>query len=365
MNRITLGIIGLGGAGRAHAMRFRKNRSVDRVVAYDPKQAQLPGVQVHTCLNEMLDAVDALSICTPDDTHYAYIERCLERGKHVLVEKPMVSSKDQAEKLGALLRRCPEPIFAVHHQMRFVPAFQKAKKLIEAGALGKIFYMEANYWHDMRKRNSMYDDWRIRGQGQSVIFGGACHVLDLLMYLNGTEVIEHNTYLNKNAYQEYPGAYTSATTTLKFADDVVAKCHSNNCVVYPQLNNLTVLGDEGSYIDGILYKAGRFRAVSDYFAGRKSVRLLEAVIHALPSHVSLSLLPKLPLFRANPFSAYNHEFACQMIVDNFIDAVIRDAPVLVGYEDGCRIIELCHETEADGLAGASPRQLAAAGRSRS
>lgn len=350
MGELSIGVIGLGGAGRAHAFRFGRNRRVQRVVAYDPKQIRLPGIRTCASIDALLDEVDAVTICTPDSTHFAYIVECMQRGKHVLVEKPMVSNLDEAKALDAVIKDYPDVKFAIHHQMRFVPAFLEAKGLLEREDLGSVFYMEANYWHDMRARNRLYDDWRLIGDGQSVIFGAACHPLDLLLHLADSEVISHSTVLNKNAYTDFPGDYTSATTLLKFANGIVAKVNSNNCVTFPQMNNVVILGDKATYIDGVLYRNDKFTPGRTHSGISIGGGLRRKTIPALVQKLSLDILSKLRSFRQNPFSVYDHDHACQVVVDNFVDAVLDDRPVLVGYEDGLRVIGLCEETEAEGLA---------------
>jgi len=55
-------------------------------------------------------------------------------------------------------------------------------------------------------------------------------------------------------------------------------------------------------------------------------------------------------FRQYPLTVYNHDRACQVIIDNFVAAALGREEILVGYEDAARVIKLCEETEADGLA---------------
>jgi len=344
VNNLTIGVIGVGGAGRAHAARFMKNDNVRKVIGYDIKPINFQLIDVYYDFDKFISEVDAVSICAPDQVHYEYIIRCLGLGKHVLVEKPMVSSYTEAAKLKGVIEKHSELTFAVHHQMRYVPAFNQAKRLIDAHALGDIFYVESNYWHDMRARDTLYDDWRVKDEGQSIVFGGACHPLDLILYLTGTDcqVAEHNTYFSKNAYTKYPRSYTSATTSIRFNNGIVAKSHTNNCVVYPQFNNLILLGEEGSYIDGILYKDGKAHVTgydglsASSFIGRIKSRTRSAI---------LNYLSKTTKFRLNPFTVYDHEYACRIIIDNFIDSIVYGKPVLVSYEDGRRIIKLCEAVE--------------------
>lgn len=372
---IDIGIVGLGGAGRAHARRFRRNASVRRIVGFDIKPVEIEGVELVHDLETLLGQVDAVSICTPDHLHLRDIIRCLDAGKHVLVEKPMVASHAEALDLKGHLLAHPELVFGVHHQMRHTPAFQKARELISSGALGKVFYLEANYWHDMKSRSTRFDNWRME-HGQSLIFGHSCHPLDLLMHLLDGKPDSHSTYLSKVGFDDYATPYTSATTTLRFPRGVIAKSHVNSCCAFPQFNNLMVLGDEGTYIDGILYREGRFTQVSDFFGTGSSTLALNVLDIKIPGRlVSLvfnaylrtvdgllraylrtfnwlaNRLMSRPdfAFRQYPLTVYNHDGACQVMVDNFVAAVGGREEILVGYSDAARVIELCEAVEADGL----------------
>jgi len=375
MKPISIGILGLGGAGRAHARRLRRNAGVGRIVGFDTKPVTDSGVEVVSSLNEMLASVDCVSICTPDHEHFPDIVRCLEANKHVLVEKPMVKSHAEALALRPHLERYPNLVFGVHHQMRYAPAFAKARELISDGTLGKLFYVEANYWHDMTERAGRFDDWRMKTP-QSLLFGHACHPFDLLMWLCDGAPQQHKTYLSKRGFAEYASPYTSSTTIFRFDGDVIGKSHINSFCKFPQLNNLVLLGDEGTYIDGILYREGRFEQVSDFFGEGKSYaepniaemrfsgRALSLGFRAYMEALSAGLRAYMNVmneltarvmrhpdygFRQTPFSVYNHDQACQVVIDNFVDAVLGRAEVLVNYEEATRVIKLCEETEADGF----------------
>jgi len=334
-------------------------------VAFDVKPVGEIGVAVAASLDELLARVDAISVCTPDHEHFDGIVRGLEAGKHVLVEKPMVANHEEALRLKPHLDAHPQLVFGVHHQMRYSPAFAKARQLLTAGTLGKPFYLEANYWHDMRERSTRFDDWRME-HGQSLLFGHACHSFDLLMWLLGEAPVVHKTYLSKRGFPEYKAAYTSATTMLKFRGGICAKTHVNSFCIFPQVNNLVILADEASYIDGLLFKNGRFEQVSDFFGdGPKEIALNITDIRLPNWAVSLGFglylkafnavftrLMKHPDFgfRQYPLTVYNHDRACQVIIDNFVGAALSREEILVGYEDATRVIKLCEETEADGLA---------------
>lgn len=364
--KINIGIIGLGGAGRAHARRFRNNSLVGKIVGYDLRDdiAIDQDIQIANSIETLLEQVDAVSICTPDHCHLKDIRTCLRAGKHVLVEKPMVASLDEAIELKSLLAEHPHQKFAVHHQMRHAPAFESVSRLVREGTLGRVFYIEANYWHDMTDRSTLYDDWRAR-EGQSLIFGHACHPFDLILNIVGSEPTQHSTFLSKIGFDDYKAEYTSATTVMNFDNGTIAKTHVNSCCVYPQYNNLIVLGDKGTFVDGVLFKNGKFTKLTDFYSPGKTSIQLNVVEVKIPRRL-LSFLFKSYLgtmnwlasklmshpdygFRHYPMTVYNHDAACQTMIDNFIDSIARNTAVLVGFCDAERVIRICEEAEKDGL----------------
>lgn len=301
----------------------------------------------------------------------------------------MVASHAEAMALEPVLRAHPQLVFAVHHQMRHAPAFERARDLLDSGALGRPYYIEANYWHDMSGRSTMFDDWRMT-HGQSLIFGHACHPLDLIMHLADGEPLDHSTHLSKVGFDDYAAEYTSATTIMAFPDGLVAKTHVNSCCVYPQYNNLIVLGDKGSYIDGVVFRDGRFRQDAGFFRpGQPDVGLNIVSMRIPPALLSLAFNAYLrtislahrawfvlmnPIarrmmsypdfgFRHYPMTVYNHDGACQTMVDNFVDAVQGKTKVLVGFDAAARVIKLCEAAESDGLARLAALRHATSGNS--
>lgn len=182
VSELRVGIVGIGDAGRAHMRRFEREGRARVTSIFDTKQTgKYGGVPIEGDLASFLSKVDAISVCAPDMDHLEYCGTGLRANKHVLVEKPMVGSLDQVEKLRQVVEAKPELVFAVHHQMRAVPAFLRSKQILKERSLEPVFQVEANYWHDMRERATSFDDWRVSGRGQSVLFGAACHPLDLLV----------------------------------------------------------------------------------------------------------------------------------------------------------------------------------------
>jgi predicted dehydrogenase len=380
---INVGIIGLGGAGRAHARRLNRNPHVGRVFGYDIKKVKgIENITIVNSLEELIDKVDAITVCTPDKVHIDGIIAALKKGKHVLSEKPMVASLDQAKKLRPYIKKYSHLVFGVHHQMRCTPAFWKAKKIIEKGTLGKLFYIEANYWHDMRKRAKQFDDWRQK-DGQSLIFGHGCHPADLLMFLTNEVPIKHSTYVSKNSFRDYYPKYTSATSIMQFPSNLIGKIHVNSSCIYPQVYDLIIAGDKGTYVDGVLYTGNKgFEQVANFFGNggwfdtemiinkigiprkilsllinvyMRSLNTIMKLFITVGSKMSLKIMREADFgFRKNPLTAYNHDFACQYIINNFIETIRGNEEIIANYDEAVRVIKLCEELERDGLANFKP-----------
>jgi predicted dehydrogenase len=124
---LRVGVIGVGYFGRFHAAKYAALARCDlvAVVDIDPERAQAAadsyGGTPYTRMDDMLHLVDAVSVATPTSTHFEVASTCLERGVHVLLEKPMTSTLEQADALIALAQE-HGMILQVGHQERFFAA---------------------------------------------------------------------------------------------------------------------------------------------------------------------------------------------------------------------------------------------------
>jgi predicted dehydrogenase len=102
-----------------------------------------PSATRTTCVDEVLDdpALEAVYLATPVSTHYALTRRALLAGKHVLVEKPLATTVEQAEQLVALAAQ-QRRVLLVGHTFVFSPPVRKIKQLILEGQVGPIYYIE-------------------------------------------------------------------------------------------------------------------------------------------------------------------------------------------------------------------------------
>ena len=129
MKTIRVGVVGTGSMGVNHVRVYSELEGCEFAAVYDanPDSAQAAGkkfrVPVARSLEEFGDLVDAATVCTPTVTHYEIGKALLERGKHLLVEKPIADNPQHARMLAELAqeRGC---VLQIGHIERFNPALQ-------------------------------------------------------------------------------------------------------------------------------------------------------------------------------------------------------------------------------------------------
>jgi predicted dehydrogenase len=151
LRRTRIAIVGTGEWGQSHVRAFAAAPRAevtwvcDRdVTALRRAQALAPASRGTADLDEVLAArdVDAVVIATPANTHADLTVRCLERGHHVLVEKPLALSYNDAERLERAAERAGTVVL-VGHLMLYHPAVDYLRKLVVSGELGDIFYLSS------------------------------------------------------------------------------------------------------------------------------------------------------------------------------------------------------------------------------
>ncbi|MEB9020314.1 Gfo/Idh/MocA family oxidoreductase, partial [Bacillus cereus] len=145
MNILKVGIIGCGSiAQHRHLPEYEANPYVQIVAVCDSNKkrakeiANKYGVNMYTDYNELInyEELDAVSVCTPNHLHAAISIAALQAGIHVLCEKPIATSKADAEMMIGAAEKSGKKLMIGHNQ-RFVASHQKAKQLIKSGAIGK------------------------------------------------------------------------------------------------------------------------------------------------------------------------------------------------------------------------------------
>ena len=150
MRRLGVSVIGCGSWGRNHARVYKELENASLIAVVDAKEetareiGERYGVEWHTDAEEVFKRpdVEAVSICTPTITHAEIALRAIESGKHVLVEKPMTNTVEEAEELIRAARR-KGVYLTVGFVERFNPAVTEAIKLVSNGEIGEVILAHA------------------------------------------------------------------------------------------------------------------------------------------------------------------------------------------------------------------------------
>jgi predicted dehydrogenase len=155
------GIIGAGHVAlHGHVPGWSARAGVTLVAAADPRpdaragfETLLPALRWHESAETLLasEALDFVDVCSPPSFHGAAIALALERGVHVLCEKPLVLEMEELSKLAALATRRGRVLAAVHN-WRHAPVLAAATQLVRSGAIGHVL---ACRWEVLRDRPSV------------------------------------------------------------------------------------------------------------------------------------------------------------------------------------------------------------------
>ena len=207
---VKVGVIGIGNMGWHHARVLSLLKDADLVGVADPDAqrgalaTEQFGCRWFSDYRSMLEEVEAVCIAVPTLLHHSVGLACLEAGSHVLIEKPIAASQEEAAALIAAASRVGR-LLQVGHIERFNPAFRELTKVV---ANEEVVVLEA-------RRHSPHAD---RANDVSVVLDLMIHDLDLVLELASSSVVQLAAAGGRSS--EGPIDYVNAT--LGFENGVVA-----------------------------------------------------------------------------------------------------------------------------------------------
>jgi predicted dehydrogenase len=143
--QLGIAFAGAGIVAEMHGRGVSANRNATLIGVYDPDAAKAAAIasrfggRVYDSLENLLadSSIDAVHILTPTQHHVSTAVACLNAGKHVLIEKPVASSREEISILQEAAKRSDRVCMPAHNYI-YVPSLQRAKRLVESGKLGKV-----------------------------------------------------------------------------------------------------------------------------------------------------------------------------------------------------------------------------------
>ncbi|NCA78017.1 MAG: Gfo/Idh/MocA family oxidoreductase [Alphaproteobacteria bacterium] len=198
MEKMRVGIIGIGFIGAAHIEALRRLGYVDVVALADAQGAEEKAVQLYvpkgySDYKEMLERenLDAVHICTPNFLHYEMAMAAMKRGIHVMVEKPFTVTLEEAEKLAAYAEQ-HHILSGVNHTLRMFPQVAQMKALVDKGDVGDIYAVHGCYLQDWLFLDTDWS-WRLEPamSGKTRAFSDiGSHWIDMVENIIGQKAVE-------------------------------------------------------------------------------------------------------------------------------------------------------------------------------
>ncbi|MBN2309428.1 MAG: Gfo/Idh/MocA family oxidoreductase [Candidatus Hydrogenedentes bacterium] len=256
---VRVGIIGLGHNGLAHLAAHRNVGLSDVVAVCDRNPERLDrardefGIErrYRTAAELCADpAVDAVSVNTGDPYHVEPFVAAVRAGKHVFVEKPVANSLAQLDEMAAAAAADAGLTLAAGYVLRFNPVYEAVHRFCASGQLGRIYYLEGDYVHNLLYQAAQIDtatgaNWYL--DEERPLVGGGSHPLDLLRWFAGAEVVQVAGYSSRFAFPEMKQD-DCQVALFRFENGAVAKVAALYAprTAMPPFNNLRVYGDRGT-----------------------------------------------------------------------------------------------------------------------
>lgn len=203
MKKVHIGVIGAGSISDFHLRPYRNHPDVVIEAICDNNKARAEQVatangatKAYSDYRELLadSAIDAVSICTWNSTHAEISIAALEAGKHVLIEKPLCRTVDEAIRIQEAVRSSGN-ILQVGFVRRYDPNVQMLRSFVEAGEFGELYYAKASTIRRLGNPGGWFSDVDRSGGGPLIDIG--VHVIDLCWYMMGRPravSVSGNTY---------------------------------------------------------------------------------------------------------------------------------------------------------------------------
>ena len=236
--RLRVGILGSSFGGKVHAPAFSAHERFDLVAIASPQHAaevaqarNIPAA--YTSLDEMLAAekLDVLSVASPPFTHFDAVTKGLERGLHILCEKPFALSVHQAEELVTRAKAAGTTCILAH-EFRFLPTRMALAELIANAHLGELRHIEVvqNGGFLRQDARRAHGWWFSRELGGGIAGAWLSHAIDTATWLAGRAPLRTSGFLRTaNPHREdHAGPFEStvddgAFATLDYGDGLIAR----------------------------------------------------------------------------------------------------------------------------------------------
>ena len=324
---IKFAVVGCGHIGRRHAEMIARNPESELVALIDVKDKKALSIDnfsvpffnsIHEFLKSGIE-VDVINIATPNGFHAAQALECLDARKHVVIEKPMALSKQDAEKVIYKALHKHKHVFAVM-QNRYSPPSVWIKDIIESGTLGNVYMVQLNCYWNRDDRYYKSDSWH----GKKELDGGTLftqfsHFIDIMYWLFGDMENIQGKFKDFN-HATLTDFEDSGFVNFDFVNGGMGSLNYSTSVWNQNLeSSMTIIAEKGSVKIG-----GQYMDKVEY------------------CHIKDYVMPELaPTNPGNDYGAYkgsaqNHNF----LIENVVDVLHGRGPITTNALEGLKIVDI-------------------------
>ena len=260
---VRVALIGSGGIANAHGKGFIQHADRIKCVALcdvsqenlDRRSEQLKSVggggrkftDWKVMLKEMAGEIDAVDICLPHHLHAPAILDSAAAGKHILCEKPMCMSLAEADQIADAVKKSGVTYMSAHNQL-FMPVVQEAKRLIDGGEIGRVFWLRSQdcFRAGGEGGNPFKGSWRadLKTQGGGELIDTGYHPSYRLLYLAGAPAASIHGQMGRFV-QQIEGE-DCASVQIRFANGVIGEILTSWSFPLPHgTHHIHVMGEKG------------------------------------------------------------------------------------------------------------------------
>jgi predicted dehydrogenase len=300
MRKVRTAVIGVGYLGRFHAQKYAALPESELVAVVDANAENREKVAAEThCraladYRDVLGEVDAVSIATPTPLHFSIAQECLERGVHVLVEKPITTTLEEARTLIETARRA-DRVLQVGHLERF-----NAAVLALAGTLGTPRFIESHRLAQFKER----------GTDVNVVLDLMIHDIDLIQSLVGAPIAS----IDAVGASVFSGGLDIANARIRYANGCVANTTASR--VSMKMERKLRLFQDDAYV---------------------SIDLQQKVLTIVRKPPAGSEAPRGQVVLEE--RSYEQGDALKFEIEAFLRSIVDGKPPVVSGDDGLRALE--------------------------
>ena len=255
MSTIKVGAVGGGGILGAHIRGYRAYADMIEVTAVADVVAETAqrrstelGAAAYTDFRQMISEadLDAVDICLPHHLHAEAIVAAAEAGKHILCEKPLCLTVEQAAEVQRAVSAAGVTLMCAHNQL-YLPAVAKSKQLLDEGVLGKVYEVHTTdcFYNDFDPQNM---GWRANTatSGGGELIDSGYHPTYVMLHFAGASPVEVTALLSQHRLSFMEGE-DSAQVLVRFDNGVLG--HLVTSWAYdapPRTERFSVVGERGS-----------------------------------------------------------------------------------------------------------------------